>query len=121
MKIEIFGKEFEIEFFEEGNEFIIIVNGKKFSFKEERKVPSLSKIPKKDLKKKEIFSPIDGEISQIYKKEGDLIQKGEKILSIFAMKMENEIEADSEGKIKKILVKKGDKVKKNDLLVILEY
>lgn len=120
MKIEIFGKEFDVEFFKEGDELIIVVNGKKFSFKEEKRIPSLSKIPKKDLGKKEILSPIDGEVSQIYKKEGDFVQKGDKILSVFAMKMENEIEADSEGKIQKILVKVGQKVKKNDLLVILE-
>jgi len=74
----------------------------------------LRKIPK------EIRAPITGAISKIFVKEGEKIERGQKILNLSAMKMENEIISESTGKIKKINVKEGQLVKANELLAEIE-
>jgi len=76
---------------------------------------------KKDNKhKNEIHSPMPGIIFTIKVKEGDEIKKGDVILVLEAMKMENEIKATRDCKIKKINVEEKKSVNKNELLVILE-
>ncbi len=122
MKIKIGDKVFDVDFFERDGKLIISVNGKEFCFEEkerEKKVFEV-KIPKRDYQEKKLFAPLPGQISKIFKREGEKVQKGEKILSLFAMKMENEIEAETEGEIVKILVKEGEQVKKGQALVILK-
>jgi biotin carboxyl carrier protein len=50
-------------------------------------------------------------------KEKEKVKKGESLLSLQAMKMNNEILAVTAGTVRKIHVKKGDVVVKNQLLV----
>lgn len=119
-KIKVGDKELEIEISEKESETIVKVNGKEFSFKREKKVIFSSGFFPEKKQKVEILAPISGTISEIFKKEKDLVKKGEKILSILAMKMENEICSPIEGKIKGIFVKKGEIVKKNQKLVEIE-
>ncbi len=71
-------------------------------------------------KEKEIKSPIAGIISNIYVAEGDIIKPGQTLLTLTAMKMENEIVAENAGEIKKIQTKKTQFVQKNDTLIILK-
>lgn len=76
---------------------------------------------KKDNKhKNEINSPMPGVILKINVREGDEIKKGDVILVLEAMKMENEIKAVRDCKIKKVSVEEKKSVNKNELLVILE-
>ena len=51
---------------------------------------------------------------------GDKVRKGEKLLSLEAMKMETTINAELDGKVKDVLVKPGTQVQTGDLLVVLE-
>ena len=66
-----------------------------------------------------ISSFIPGTIVHIYVKEGAKIKKGEKLLSLQAMKMNNNIVSTIDGKVKKIYVKTGIRVSKSELLVEL--
>ncbi|MDD2593829.1 MAG: biotin/lipoyl-binding protein [Bacteroidales bacterium] len=50
-------------------------------------------------------------------REGDTVQRGQNLLIIEAMKMENEIKADSAGIVKKIHVHKGDTISEGQILV----
>ncbi|GHT11930.1 acetyl-CoA carboxylase biotin carboxyl carrier protein subunit [Bacteroidia bacterium] len=64
-------------------------------------------------------SPLPGIILDINAKVGDTVKKGQKVLVLEAMKMENAINADRDGEIKEIRVNKGDSVLEGtDLLVI---
>lgn len=118
-KIKIKDKDYEIEIKEEQDRVKIIVNGKEFVFEEkETSLPQVL-LQKKNFSKKEILAPLDGVISKILVKEGDVVKKNQTLLFLSAMKMENEICAEDDGKIKKILVKEGDKVKKDDVLILL--
>ena len=60
-----------------------------------------------------IKSPMPGLVVKILKKEGDKIIKGEAVMILEAMKMENEIKANIEGIITKIFVEQGRPIEKN--------
>ena len=66
---------------------------------------------------KQIFAFIPGTIVKVFVKEKEKVKKGESLLSLQAMKMNNEILAVTAGTVRKIHVKKGDVVVKNQLLV----
>ncbi|GHT23218.1 acetyl-CoA carboxylase biotin carboxyl carrier protein subunit [Bacteroidia bacterium] len=64
-------------------------------------------------------SPLPGIILDINVKVGDAVKKGQKVLVLEAMKMENAINADRDGEIKDIKVNKGESVLEGaELLVI---
>ena len=58
-----------------------------------------------------------GKIVDIFLSEGDLVNEGEPILTLEAMKMQNEISANCNGVIRKIRVQNGQLVMKDELLV----
>ena len=68
----------------------------------------------------EIGSPMPGVIVGLKVKEGDVVQEGEALLTLSAMKMETVIPATSSGIVKHIAVNVGDKVEGDDLLVEIE-
>jgi biotin carboxyl carrier protein len=71
----------------------------------------------KQIDENNILSPMPGKIVDIFLTEGDLVNVGEPILSLEAMKMQNEITATCNGVIGKIHVTAGQSVMKDDLLV----
>lgn len=64
-----------------------------------------------------IKSPLPGVILDIYVKEGDKVTVGQKLITLEAMKMENNINADKEGIVKSIKISKGDSVLEGDTLI----
>lgn len=69
---------------------------------------------------KEVASPIQGQVTNIKVKVGDKVQKGDVLLIIEAMKLENEVVSPFEGQVAEILVTKGQNVKAKDVIVIIE-
>ena len=59
---------------------------------------------------KTMLAPMAGTILRILVKEGQRVKKGENLIVLEAMKMENEIIADEDGVIRSILVKANDSV-----------
>lgn len=66
---------------------------------------------------KDIKAPMPGLILDINVKVGDLIRKGDPVLVLEAMKMENTIKSPGDGEVKAVLVEKGAGVEKNQVLV----
>lgn len=66
-----------------------------------------------------IKSPLPGVILEMYVKEGDVVKRGQKVLMLEAMKMENNIEADKDGKVLSIHKHKGDSVMEGDVLITI--
>ncbi|NLO72331.1 MAG: acetyl-CoA carboxylase biotin carboxyl carrier protein subunit [Porphyromonadaceae bacterium] len=64
-----------------------------------------------------IKSQMPGKIVDVFMSEGDLVNEGEPILSLEAMKMQNEINATCNGVIRKIHVHPGQSVMQDELLV----
>lgn len=65
----------------------------------------------------EIKAPMPGLILDIPIKEGDTVQKGDMLIVLEAMKMENSIKASQEGTIRSILVNVGQGVEKNQVMI----
>ena len=67
-----------------------------------------------------VKSPLPGVILDIKCNVGDEVKKGQTIIILEAMKMENSINADKDGKIAAINVSKGESVLEGTDLVIIE-
>ncbi len=68
-------------------------------------------------KLQELKAPMPGLILKIMVEEGQEVKKGDSIMILEAMKMENIIKSPGEGIVKSVEVKEGDSVEKNSLLV----
>ncbi|MBM3893595.1 acetyl-CoA carboxylase biotin carboxyl carrier protein subunit [Candidatus Dependentiae bacterium] len=69
---------------------------------------------------KTIKSPLAGRVTKILVCPNQVVTKGQPLLMIESMKMENEIGAPTTGSIKTISISLGDVVKPNQVLVVLE-
>jgi len=67
----------------------------------------------------DIRSPLPGTITGIFCAVGDTISIGQKIFTLEAMKMENNIESDKAGVIKEIRTSKGAAVMEGDVLIVI--
>lgn len=59
---------------------------------------------------KSVNSPLPGTVIEVCVKEGQTVKKGQKLVVLEAMKMENEIQAEADGTVTALLVKPGDTV-----------
>lgn len=138
-KFKIRGNSYDVEIKDfEDNVAQIEVNGTLYEVEVEQKETARSKTPKlvrsqvqtrrSDSKiKKSVSSratsvkaPLPGNIFKILVKEGDEVKKGDKIMIMEAMKMENSVLAEKDGNVRSIKVKEGDTVLQNDVLAEIE-
>ncbi|MBL4745285.1 MAG: acetyl-CoA carboxylase biotin carboxyl carrier protein subunit [Flavobacteriaceae bacterium] len=75
---------------------------------------------KKEVFSKELKAPMPGIILDITVKEGTLIKKGDPMVILEAMKMENTLNAPADGIIKSIYFSKGESVEKGTILIDME-
>jgi biotin carboxyl carrier protein len=108
MDIENREPEYHILNFEEGNFKTTFT--KKFQNRKAYVIPD----PRK------LFAFIPGTIMKVFVKEKQKVKKGEKLVALQAMKMNNIILAPFNGVIKKVNVKTGESVPKAHLLIELK-
>ena len=105
----------------EEKKFVVKVNDRKFEIHIKDKFDMLlEKMGMSDLASQhatDIKAPMPGLIVDILVKEGDPVKKGDSIMILEAMKMENVIKAPGDGEVNSILVSKGDSVEKNQVLL----
>lgn len=65
----------------------------------------------------DIKAPMPGLILSINVKVGDELKKGDNVMILEAMKMENVLKSPGEGIVKELVVKEGDSVDKNAVLI----
>lgn len=91
-------------------------------------VPAAAPAPKAAEPKKEasgpqgsvkVNAPMPGTILRVNVNPGDVVKKGQVLLILEAMKMENEIVAPADGKVATVNIAKGASVNAGDLLVSL--
>ena len=68
----------------------------------------------------EIGSPLQGSLSKILVKEGDVINKNDHLFTIEAMKMESTITAPMSGKVKKVYLSEKSLVEQDDMVLEIE-
>jgi biotin carboxyl carrier protein len=81
-----------------------------------------TKIPKNVIRTTNmaIKAPLPGTIISVLVKAGDKVGIGDKLLTMEAMKMENNVLSEKAGTIRVVNVKPGDTVMQNDTLVEIE-
>jgi len=109
--IVISGKQFNLEFVEEGDPSLIIVNGM---------VHFVSKSVSDSLATKELRAPISGQIMEVSVSEGEEVKRGQLLVVLEAMKMENQLKSPIKGTIKQINVKEGQPVKTGEILLLFK-
>ena len=67
-----------------------------------------------------IKSPLPCVILEIKVKEGDTVKRGQTLMILEAMKMENDIKSDRDGKVTAINVSKGESILEGTDLIIIE-
>ncbi len=67
----------------------------------------------------QVKSPLPGSIIKVLVSEGQAVKKGDTLLTLESMKMENTVAAECDGTVKQIAVTAGQNVMQDDLLVVL--
>lgn len=68
---------------------------------------------------KKVVSPLPGSIIKVAVTEGQAVKRGDLLLTLESMKMENQVPAEFDGTVTKIAVTAGQNVMQGDLLVVL--
>jgi biotin carboxyl carrier protein len=67
----------------------------------------------------DLKAPMPGLVLAINVSEGQSVKKGDVLITLEAMKMENTLKAVADAVVKKVIVKKGTAVEKNEVLIYL--
>jgi len=105
------GTEFHLDFEEEGDPSLMIINGMAY-------LVSRSYLTEKA--PDEILAPISGKVIDIPARKGYKVERGQVIIVLEAMKMENEIKSPATRWVKDVIVSKGQSVKAGDILVTFD-
>ena len=112
----------------------IKVNGKTYrveleSIEENGSAPKEEKAVKREEIKKvaspssdaqQVLSPIQGTVVNVKIKPGEKVKKGDVLLIIEAMKLENEVPSPYDGEVVEVLVAKGQNVAAKDVIVTIK-
>ena len=66
-----------------------------------------------------VTTPLPGTILDVFVHVGDTVKAGQRVVLLEAMKMENNIEADTDGTVTSVNVRKGDSVLEGDTLIVI--
>lgn len=106
---------------EEDGQYSLLLEGKRLRVELEDEVSALLKSVGGEKTTKMhaaiVRSPMPGKIARVLVQEGELIEAGQGVLILEAMKMENEIKAPAAGIVKAVHVSESDAVEKNAALI----
>jgi biotin carboxyl carrier protein len=104
--------------------FVVELNGIDYNVKCQNEmdilVENFSKSKGSGKIKTDIVAPMPGSIVKIGVQEGQFVKRGQVLIVLEAMKMENELKAPMDCTVKKIFVEEKKAVEKNQLLLKLE-
>ena len=86
--------------------------------KAEEKKPAAAPVASGEGQK--VTSPIQGSVVNVKVKPGDRVKKGDVLLVIEAMKLENDVVSPYDGEVLEVLVTKGQNVASKDVVVTIK-
>lgn len=117
--LEVDGRIFDSFIYENRNGYVVFLNGKTFEIELAGATPlrreSLEKIGRAEVKAR-----MPGRVKKILANVGDTIKKDTGVITIEAMKMENEIKSPKDGILKELNVKEGMTVEVGTTLFVIE-
>jgi biotin carboxyl carrier protein len=116
-------RSFEIEVDNTDDEYRVLVDGRNYRINmvDERRMRIGSAQSGLELQGRQSISvPMPGKIVAVLATEGDTVEKGQGLVIVEAMKMENEVRSPIAGEVKEIKVKPGDTVEGGAVLLIVE-
>lgn len=133
-KFTINGNEYNVDVHDiEENQARLEVNGTPYNVELHRQIkasktptivrPAIRQQVMPDIQKRDggsshsILAPLPGSITKLVVGKGDIVQKGQLLLIMEAMKMENRVLADRAGVVENIRVQKGDSVLQGDVIL----
>jgi len=114
------GKSYDVVIYKNKNNGVVSVNGHNYTVKIKNPFDLIKNKGGKIDDNKENFlmlAPIPGKIIDIKVSPGERVKKGQALVIIEAMKMENELKAPSDGSVTKIYVKVNNNVEKDTVLL----
>jgi biotin carboxyl carrier protein len=116
-------RSFEIEVDHKGDEYRVLVDGRNYrvNLMDERRVRTSGGLEAGGVQGRQTVSvPMPGKIIAVLVAEGDTVEKGQGLVIVEAMKMENEVRSPIAGAVREIKVKHGDTVEGGATLLIVE-
>lgn len=116
-------RSFEIEVDNTEDEYRVLVDGRNYHVRlsDERRVRVGGAQPDSQLRGRQRVSvPMPGKVIAVLVSEGDSVEKGQGLVIVEAMKMENEVRSPIAGEVKEIKVKPGETVVGGAVLVVVE-
>jgi biotin carboxyl carrier protein len=116
-------RSFEIEVDNSEDEYRVLVDGRNYHVHlvDERRVRVGGGQSDIDLQgRQKVSVPMPGKVIAVLVSEGDNVERGQGLVIVEAMKMENEVRSPIAGEVKEIKVKPGDAVEGGAVLVVVE-
>ena len=70
--------------------------------------------------RQQVAAPMPGKVIRVLVKQGDAVQRGQGLLVVEAMKMQNEIRSPKSGKVEKLSAREGQAVNAGEVLAWIE-
>ena len=122
-KVIVDGTEFDVDIEMDGGIWTATVEGRTFKIEVPDSGPVVKKKRSQGGKKKKsgtVSANIPGKIVTIEVNEGDVVEEGQVILILEAMKMQNEIQAPISGTVNSVTCEEGQSIEANVPLVVIE-
>ncbi len=104
--------------------YTVSINGHKYTMQAKSKfdelLDQLGMSSMMEAKADDLKAPMPGLVLDIKVEAGTEVSKGDPLLVLEAMKMENNIKASADGIVKSVDIKKGQAVEKNQVLISFE-
>lgn len=116
-------KAYDAEVFASNGEKCVLLHGRGFDCRiEDQRLVAIRKAAgvKIGAARKELHAPMPGLVVKILHRAGEVIKKGQPLLVVEAMKMENELKSPTDGVIAEVHAVAGRPVEKGALLVTFE-
>ena len=124
MKINVDNEDFEVFIERNGDTWIVEIEGVSFNVKTEGNLSNSKQSRKRGGSKRKlsgkISSSIPGKIVSLNVSLDQIVEQGQVIMILEAMKMQNEIQAPISGKVVEINCESGDSIEANMPLIVIQ-